>query len=353
MANNARKKEKHRLKRKQRQNQLRRAKSISPFTNIAARSEIISCCVNADWRERGQAVPFVLRRCHDGTLAFASYMVDLWCAGFKDAWCEFAVPRDRFEEVVDNMEAQMDEFVEVDVEEIIEIVAGGIRFAHQNGFRLPRHYDRNAAFLGQFDWREASLENFGKDGKLLWVAPLEDLRRRLVNCSVDDFLARPDVDYIMGIGEDSLHEFEPTDESGDLEEEEEDEAEDALDVAEEAESAEVLLETIEEVADRFEAGIKRWCQEKQIDPPPLFHEAVRISTAAMLLAGADARERAEDPIEALTRRAKELTVAVPPDIREEVFAGIDLFKQFFMSFPSKKEMLQAVNFPTDLPGLEQ
>src|SRR5687767_4262155 len=86
MPDRARKKEKQRLKRQKKRDALRRAKGVSPYKRIASAGELVACYMNDDWRERGQAVAFVLRRGPGGVLAMASFMIDLWCAGLKDAW---------------------------------------------------------------------------------------------------------------------------------------------------------------------------------------------------------------------------------------------------------------------------
>jgi hypothetical protein len=96
----------------------------------------------------------------------------------------------------DRMDVRMPE---VPLEEAAAIVAGGIRFAVQNGFRLPAHYQRWTTFLGgKLDWQHADLSAFGVEGgaKLRWVAPMEDLRARLIGSTVEQFLARPDVEFI-------------------------------------------------------------------------------------------------------------------------------------------------------------
>jgi hypothetical protein len=130
--------------------------------------------------------------------------VDLWCAGLKDAWGILDVGREQLDLMVDKMDAQLDgTMAQVDLDEIRQVVAGALRFARRNGFRLPRHYERWTAFLGDLgDWRsQADLAHFGIDGnpdRMRWVGPVEDLRRRLIGSTVDDFIARPDVEVIIG-----------------------------------------------------------------------------------------------------------------------------------------------------------
>ena len=52
----------------------RKATSVSPYKR-AALAPLVGCWINTDWRERGQAVPYVLRSGPNG-LAMATYMID-------------------------------------------------------------------------------------------------------------------------------------------------------------------------------------------------------------------------------------------------------------------------------------
>src|SRR3954452_20828499 len=198
MADRASRKARQRQKREKKRQALRRAASVSPYKRAAA-GALVACHVNADWRERGQATGYVLRRPPGPGmgLAMACFLVDLWCAGLKDAWGRFEMLREEYDDVVERMGDRMDaRMPEVPLEEAAAIVAGGIRFPVQNGFRLPPHYQRWTAFLGgKLDWQHADLSAFGVEGgtKLRWVAPMRDLGARLIGSAVEQFLAPPDV----------------------------------------------------------------------------------------------------------------------------------------------------------------
>src|SRR4051812_12418100 len=151
MANRADKKAKQRLKGERKRLALRKAGAISPYKK-AAHGRLAAVWANGDWRERGQASVFVFRETSGGGLAMAGFLVDLWCAGLKDAWGRLDVFREEFDKIVDGMDERMDgQMAEVPLDEAAGIVAGGIRFAVRNGFRLPAHYTRWTAFLGPLD----------------------------------------------------------------------------------------------------------------------------------------------------------------------------------------------------------
>src|SRR3954467_12820115 len=147
MADRARKLEKKRKKREQKRHQVRKIKSVSPVKR-AAQGRLLSCVMNADWRERGQAVAYVLREGPGGRYVIATFMIDLWCAGLKDAWGRVDVRRDEFDEMIEKTHDQMDGTMEdVSIDEVAEVVAGSVRFARKNGFKLPKDWQKWAALL--------------------------------------------------------------------------------------------------------------------------------------------------------------------------------------------------------------
>ncbi len=298
MANRSDKKAKQRLKRDRKRQALRKASAVSPYKK-AAHGRQMAVWANADWRERGQASVFVLREKPGGGLAMAGFLVDLWCAGLKDAWGRLDVFREEFDEIVDRMGERMDDsMAEVPLAEAAGIVAGGIRFAVRNGFRLPAHYTRWTAFLGPLDPDHADLAHFGVEGgtNLRWVAPLEDLRRRLIGSTVEEFLARKDVEFVLGVGDD-LGEFAPALEGDDEDEDEDDdEGDDDLDDTEADDPAAgpvadapasslsgneaIPYESVRRSSERVAAGVRQWCFSEGLTPSPYLALAAGLSTAA-------------------------------------------------------------------------
>lgn len=314
MGNNARKKERHRLKRRKKHQALRRRISVSQYQRIGSSGELERSLINDNWRESGQAVIFVLRRVGGGGHAMAGFMVDLWCAGLKDAWGRIDIRSEEFDAAIDRTPEEL-ELVEADPETVRGVVAGSIRFAVQNGFRLPGHYERWLAMLGGVgDWKTADLSDFGVDGKLRWVGPIEDLEQRLIGCSVEEFLARDDVDFFMGCDEppETDEETDVIEESGDL-------------VQEQALSA-----------------IRRWCFTAGEIPHPRLDEALAIVMASVLQAPDDGEDIEQPDLSAAGDNISRFLSLEKPDDAGELTAALAQFQRFASSSETAEEFLETI-----------
>jgi len=319
MGSSDRKKERHRIKRRAKQQAHRRRSSAGPYQRIGAAGELEACLINDDWREEGQAVIYVLRGVPGGGHAMATFLVDLWCAGLKDAWGRLEISREDFDEMIEQMEMGTHlSFVPGDLDLVRRILAGSIRFGTQNGFRLPRRYERWVAVLGGVgDAATADLSEFGVDGKLRWVAPLEDLRRRLIGCSVEEFLARRDVEFIAGAEDFSLVD------------------DDSL----------AVEESVEEARRRALDAARAWCFAHGEAPHPKLPEVADLMLDSVLQAGAELDEEDDldnlDPDAARDNVARFLAMETP-DAARALGPAIDQFRRFIDDFDTPEAFTRAL-----------
>ena len=319
MAKNTKRKERHQRKRHQRKRDLVRAKSVSPYRKIGKSGELVACYVNDNWQSKGFAAFYVLRHASQHGIVMGAFLVDLWCAGLKDAWGRLDITMEEFNEGVLKSEmADQVDLVRVDLGIVRRIVAGGLRFAQQNGFRLPPRYQRWTALLGDIgDWESADLEDFGVDGKLRWVGPMTDLKARLIACSADDFLSREDVDYVVGDDDFTLVD------------------EDDIAVAEAA----------DELNDRWLSAVRKWCFANSIKPHPRMAEALDIMLESILQAP-DAEEIEDTPdavdMDGVSGNLDRSMGILDPKDADELIAALAQLADFSEQFNSPDEMFAAI-----------
>jgi hypothetical protein len=312
------KKERRRLKRKEKRKQAIRLRNQSPYGQLRSAGSVEACLINDNWRQSGQAVIHVLARAPGRPPATAGFFVDLWCAGLKDAWGRLNVTYADFRKVVDEMSdgAGLD-FVSCELNLARSLIAGSIRFAHDNGFRLPARYERWVALLGGVgDWSTADLSNFGLDGKLRWVGPMADLRRRLVGTRAEDFLAREDVEYIVGA------------EEGDVPDE----------------LAEAIDAHMQSLYEDMLNAVRRWCFANGEAPHPRLPEAVGITLEAILQVedvGVDEADKEEQVAAAMENLGDMLAMEAPQDARQ-LGEALGQVQRFTSSFERYEDMLQAI-----------
>ena len=150
--------------------------ALSPyrFMREKARNYPIGKCYIAppDWLEAGMAHVIVTRIRTNGNIVMASFLVDTFCLGVKDAgYHENMNPYD-FEQYLDNYKNGMD-LVEISYNEAHNIIYGAMAFAEEGGIKPAKDFDP-AGYILEEDTDDIPLieYDFGKNGKhCLMVKP--------------------------------------------------------------------------------------------------------------------------------------------------------------------------------------
>jgi len=201
MPDRSRQKERKRLKRKRKQEAHRKAVSAGPFKLISRIPAEVQCWMNTNWEQTRQASIFVLRQTRSGRCAMASFLVDFSVAGLKDAYGRLDIRAEQFYKDVLKPFGDRFGMASITPSEAGKFIAGGIRFAHDNGFRLPHRYERWLAILGDIgDWRNADVSDF----EMEFAGSFDDLRHRLIGQPLEEFLAREDVSVVLSDAAPSL-----------------------------------------------------------------------------------------------------------------------------------------------------
>ena len=265
--------ERRRLKRKK-HHRRQRVVQIRQAQRLAGDAQpLYASVINREWRENGQASIFIARSLGPGTVTMAAFLVDLWAMGLKDAWGRTTIPTSEFDDTVKRMDDEVGTSP-VDIGTVKHVVYGGIALARDLGFRLPRRYQRWTALLGPLpDDESPDMSLFLNNGRIHLVCSQRDLEERLIGATPQAFLARDDVEFVIGDDDFTL-------------------------VDEEAEDGAAWLD---ELGEHMLEQVQRWCFSHGQQPHPLLGEVIN---AALEAAAQGTPPDLDDPadIEALPER---------------------------------------------------
>ncbi len=150
----------------------RTPKSMSPHQHIrqARNYPIEGCWTQRGWDEGGMAVIVVARRQPDRNIAFGCYLVDYYCLGVKDAYCNANIPPREFRRrYLPKMLPGKP--LEIPPALAHEIIYGSIEYAARFGFRPHKDFGLAQRILDgpQAHPRSGKVE-FGKDGKPFYIS---------------------------------------------------------------------------------------------------------------------------------------------------------------------------------------
>ena len=148
----------------------RRGASVRQVLRRASGYPIMGCWTMANWEEVGLTPVLIARRQPDGLVAFGAYVVDLYCLGVKDTFCNVNYTRLRFYEEVLPRVFSGERPRKITPALAHELIYGSIEYAGQFGFRPQRDFRDSRYLLDPADAhpRSTSVE-FGHKGKPLYV----------------------------------------------------------------------------------------------------------------------------------------------------------------------------------------
>lgn len=161
-------------RKRQRQLEKKKAKRVEKRAEVAASGRMVKVpvtapildCVaeNSLFSEHGIGAVILTRRAPDGSIAFASFLVDMFCLGVKDAYYT-KMPEPAYRE-------RMERYLEADRTSPMEpacarkLVEGAVAYAADLGLSPHSDYRVARQMFGDIDAAECSREfTYGKDGK--------------------------------------------------------------------------------------------------------------------------------------------------------------------------------------------
>ncbi len=149
--------------------------------------------------DSGVAVVTVTRKAGFNRLETATYLVDIWCLGVKDAAVPQILDPSTYKDFVDfAYQAFPDGTQEIPLWLAQAIVLGSVDYAARLGFQPHRDFEQARALLGEWDGQPVL--NFGKDGSPYYMSgpyddPLKVLR------TLRETVGEGNFDYVIESGD--------------------------------------------------------------------------------------------------------------------------------------------------------
>jgi hypothetical protein len=164
---------KRRAESKQARKQVGAAGPAIPLLHIrqARNYPIEGCWIRRGWDKDGMAVIVIARRQPNGNITFGNYLVDYYCLGLKDTFCNADIPSGQFRR--DYLAKMFREGTPIEISPALahEIIYGSIEYAAQFGFHPHRDFKLSQNVLDPPDAHpRTGTVKFGKDGKPFYIA---------------------------------------------------------------------------------------------------------------------------------------------------------------------------------------
>jgi len=184
MAVNQKRRQKKLMKKRQKDKTRKSKQAASvPFTLLSAKKKILTarnlpvyeCLVNPSWKEQGMARVIISRQQPDGNLLFGIYLVDTFCLGLKNTFCNADFSMWKYKTELCSHIYKDEDPVECPISLANNIVYGAIEFAAQLGFKPNKDFKLSQYVLEDKNTVEPCDDiEFGKDGKPFYIAGPED-----------------------------------------------------------------------------------------------------------------------------------------------------------------------------------
>jgi len=226
MALAPRKRQKKLERRKAKQKEKQRALAERNPRDRAARikrsatAPILHCCTTDALWEQGVSSVLVSRELKSGNVAFAMFLVDMYCLGVKDAFFD-VVPRAVYEKRIYGKLPGKYEMVDLEPETARKLVEGAVEYAGRLGLAPHRDYPKARLIFGDVD-AGACTEKFvyGKDGKPLFISGPHDSPSRChaIITTLSERCGEDGFEYIVSLsalGGPDLDEIDPLEDASD------------------------------------------------------------------------------------------------------------------------------------------
>jgi len=177
----------------------RNPRDLTARIERSAAAPILHCSTTDVLWDQGMSHVLVSRKLNSGNVAFAAFLVDMYCLGVKDVLLD-VTSRSRYDWQVCGKLFRDHEIVKLKPEEARKLVEGAVEYAGELGFPPHRDYPKARRIFGDID-ASACTEQFvyGKDGKPCFVAGPYDSpsRCRRITSTLTDRCGPDGFHYLM------------------------------------------------------------------------------------------------------------------------------------------------------------
>ncbi|MDE7345541.1 MAG: DUF1186 family protein [Muribaculaceae bacterium] len=136
------------------------------------------CYINPNWEKEGLAHIIVTRNRAGGQIVYASFLIDTFCLGVKDAEYAIDFTAEELKDALEHFRATHD-LVETDYEKVHNLIYGAIEFAEEGGIEPVKEFVP-ASYILEEDTDDIPLIEFeyGKEGKHFLIIGEDGKERR-------------------------------------------------------------------------------------------------------------------------------------------------------------------------------
>ena len=137
----------------------------------ARKCPVYECLINPSWKGEGFANILLSRKQPDNNIIFGAYLVDTYCLGLKNTFCNVGFTLSEYEDELKAGIYRDNDPIDCPVSLIHQIIYGAIEYAANLGFKPQKDFNLSKYVLEkQSEIEESTPVEFGKDGKPFYVS---------------------------------------------------------------------------------------------------------------------------------------------------------------------------------------
>jgi len=145
------------------------------FVKRAREFPIFECLINPQWQEQGLAHILLSRKQPNGKLIIGVFLVDIFCLGLKNTFCNADIPLEEYENSLKGRMYQETSCINCHPRLAHRIIYGAIEYARDLGFKPNKDFALSRYVLDEPSDVDLFFDvKFGKDGRPFYIAGPDD-----------------------------------------------------------------------------------------------------------------------------------------------------------------------------------